>query len=358
MRRPLPPAPSPLAGRCSLLPAVPAAARDAAPEPVDPAQHRLPARPGASPPASPTCRPATRTRSPSTASPATASRRARQTARTTGAAPVTRAQMALFLDRVTAYALQASGSAAQRDATDRGFDDLGGQPPRGPRRGQPARARGGRATAATRTATAARRTGPLEPVSRGQMAALLRRTLGSIETLLTGRAERRADDRRRLLRPTTGAASSRPTSTRSPTSASPPASRDGASRPSASGHPPADGAVPRPAARGRGGRPASSRAGTTRAAARSTRSRPCGAQAGAPDEVARGLRVPWGLAPLPTAGRWSASATARCSSGSLRGRHGHVARPGARRRAGRRGRAAWARAVADLRPTTGSSTPT
>ena len=37
-----------------------------------------------------------------------------------------------------------------------------------------------------------------------------------------------------------------------------------------------------------------------------------------PTEVARGLRVPWGLAPLPTAARWSASATARWSSGCSR----------------------------------------
>lgn len=98
---------------------------------------------------------------------------------------VTRGQMALFLDRVTAYALQATGSSAQRSTVSAGFDDLGGQ---------------SAAVVAAVDRLAAedvvqgsdadgdgrRSYRPADPVTRGQMAAFLRRTLGSIQTLLTG----------------------------------------------------------------------------------------------------------------------------------------------------------------------------
>jgi glucose/arabinose dehydrogenase len=100
-------------------------------------------------------------------------------------APVSRAQMALFLDRVTAYALQASESTATRDASDAGFDDLAGQPQ-------------AVVDAVNRLANEGVVDGsdgdgdgrpsyrPRDSVSRGQMAAFLRRELGALETLLTG----------------------------------------------------------------------------------------------------------------------------------------------------------------------------
>jgi hypothetical protein len=100
-------------------------------------------------------------------------------------APVTRAQMALFLDRVTAYALQASGSSAQRDASDAGFDDLGAQP-RQVRDAVNRLAAEGVAQGSDPDGDGRPSFRPGEPVARGQMAAFLRRTLGSVETLLTG----------------------------------------------------------------------------------------------------------------------------------------------------------------------------
>lgn len=99
--------------------------------------------------------------------------------------PVTRAQMALFLDRVTAYALQASGSSAQRDASDAGFDDLGPEP-QAVRDAVNRLAREQVVDGSDADGDGRASYRPLERVDRGQMAALLRRTLGSIETLLTG----------------------------------------------------------------------------------------------------------------------------------------------------------------------------
>ena len=99
---------------------------------------------------------------------------------------VTRGQMALFLDRVTAYALQATGSTARRNNADAGFDDLGGQLPEivqaVNRLANEDVVRGSDADGNGRFSYR-----PAERMSRGQMAALLRRSLGSIETLLTGR---------------------------------------------------------------------------------------------------------------------------------------------------------------------------
>jgi hypothetical protein len=99
---------------------------------------------------------------------------------------VTRGQMALFLDRVTAYALQSTGSTTRRNSSDAGFDDLGGQLP------EIVQAVNRLANEGVVRGSDADRNGrfsyrPAERMSRGQMAALLRRSLGSIETLLTGR---------------------------------------------------------------------------------------------------------------------------------------------------------------------------
>jgi glucose/arabinose dehydrogenase len=102
-------------------------------------------------------------------------------------APVTRAQMALFLDRVTAYAVQASGSDAQRDASDRGFDDVAAQP-RAVRDAVNRLAAEGVVQGSDADGDGRASFRPAEPVTRGQMAAFLRRTLGSISTLLTGEA--------------------------------------------------------------------------------------------------------------------------------------------------------------------------
>ena len=100
---------------------------------------------------------------------------------------VTRAQMALFLDRVTAYALQASGSDVSRDAGDAGFDDLGGQSA-AVRDAVNRLSREGVVSGSDADGDGRASYRPLEPVDRGQMAALLRRTLGSLESLLTGRS--------------------------------------------------------------------------------------------------------------------------------------------------------------------------
>lgn len=101
------------------------------------------------------------------------------------AGTVTRAQMALFLDRVTAYALQSTGSTAPRDDSDAGFDDLGASPAEVVRAvnrlAHEGVVRGSDADGDGRSSYR-----PAERVSRGQMAALLRRSLGSIERLLTG----------------------------------------------------------------------------------------------------------------------------------------------------------------------------
>jgi glucose/arabinose dehydrogenase len=98
---------------------------------------------------------------------------------------VSRAQMALFLDRVTAYALQSTGSGAQRDSTDAGFDDVGAAPQEVRdavnRLANEEVVQGSDADGDGRSSYRL-----AEPVTRGQMAAFLRRTLGSVETLLTG----------------------------------------------------------------------------------------------------------------------------------------------------------------------------
>ena len=99
---------------------------------------------------------------------------------------VTRAQMALFLDRVTDYALQASGTPSPRNGADVGFDDLGGQS-LAVRDAVNRLAREQVVDGSDADGDGRSSYRPLELVTRGQMAALLRRTLGSIETMLTGR---------------------------------------------------------------------------------------------------------------------------------------------------------------------------
>jgi glucose/arabinose dehydrogenase len=98
---------------------------------------------------------------------------------------VTRGQMALFLDRVTAYALQAAGSPAQRDASDVGFDDLGAVLPE-VRQAVNRLAREGVVQGSDADGDGRPSYRPAEAVTRGQMAALLRRTAASVQTLLQG----------------------------------------------------------------------------------------------------------------------------------------------------------------------------
>ena len=213
--------------------------------------------------------------------------------------PVTRAQMALFLDRVTDYALQASGAAAQRNGAHVGFDDLGGQS-LAVRDAVNRLAREQVVDGSDANADGRPSYRPREPVTRGQMAALLRRTLGSIETLLTGQASQGPssdadyfdDDAQSVFEPDINAVASVGLAS---------GVRDGVFAPTQS--------VTRQqmalfvarllevevasgAFRSRyddGGRPLEPAPART-------------ALVGAPAEVARGLSVPWGLAPLAGGG--------------------------------------------------------
>lgn len=212
---------------------------------------------------------------------------------------VTRGQMALFLDRVTAYALQSTGSTAARSSADAGFDDLGGQLPEivqaVNRLADEDVVRGSDADGNGRFSYR-----PAERMTRGQMAALLRRTLGSIETLLTGRASSGpsttsdyfADDAGSVFEPDVNAVTSQGIAGGFP-----------------DGRYGADAAITRqqmalflarllevevrdgvfPARYGDGERPVEP-----------TPAGPAGP--GRPTEVARGLSVPWGLAVLPDGG--------------------------------------------------------
>jgi glucose/arabinose dehydrogenase len=168
------------------LPTAPALARDAAPQPVDPATSACPPDRVQSagfddvPPGDAAALAIDCVAGYGIATGRTADRYDRSSA-------VTRAQMALFLDRVTDYALQASGAAAQRNGADVGFDDLGGQS-LAVRDAVNRLAREQVVDGSDANGDGRPSYRPRELVTRGQMAALLRRTLGSIETLLTGRA--------------------------------------------------------------------------------------------------------------------------------------------------------------------------
>jgi glucose/arabinose dehydrogenase len=174
-----------LAAVLVLLPGAPTWARDAAPQPVDPARSACPpdrvqsagfsdVPPGGSTELAIDC----------VAGYGIA--RGTRSGAYDRAGSVTRAQMALFLDRVTSYALQSTGSSTQRNSADAGFDDLGGQSPEVVQAvNRLANERVVLGSDADGDGRSSYR--PAERVRRGQMAAMLRRTLGSIETLLTGR---------------------------------------------------------------------------------------------------------------------------------------------------------------------------
>ena len=165
-------------------PAAPALARDAAPQPVDPATSACPPDrvPSAGfddvPPGDATALAIDCVAGYGIATGRSADRYDRS-------GPVTRAQMALFLDRVTDYALQASGTSSGRNGADVGFDDLGGQS-LAVRDAVNRLAREQVVDGSDANGDGRSSYRPLELVTRGQMAALLRRTLGSIETQLTG----------------------------------------------------------------------------------------------------------------------------------------------------------------------------
>ncbi len=278
--------------------AVPALARDAAPQPVDPASTACPPDRVQSagfddvPPGDATALAIDCVAGYGIATGRSADRYDRS-------GPVTRAQMALFLDRVTAYALQASGSSAQRDRPDAGFDDLGGQS-LAVRDAVNRLAREQVVDGSDANGDGRRSYRPLEPVNRGQMAALLRRTLGSIETLLTGRASAGPssdadyfdDDARSVFQAdinavaSVGLASGVREGQFAPTQA---VSRQQMALFLARLLEVQVGAGAFPGRYDDGGRPLDPAPART-------------AEAGTPTEVARGLSLPWGLAPLADGG--------------------------------------------------------
>lgn len=216
-------------------------------------------------------------------------------------APVTRAQMALFLDRVTAYALQASGSDAQRDASDGGFDDLGAQPQQ-VRDAVHRLANEGVAQGSDADADGRPSFRPGEPVARGQMAAFLRRTLGSIQTLLSGEAsdgpstdtDYFSDDSASVFEDDINAVAdvgiaAGVTATQFQPGAS--VTRQQMARFLARLLEVEVSGGLFPSRYAEGGRPLDPEPGTDGPATPA-----------APTEIARGLRVPWGIAPLPSGG--------------------------------------------------------
>jgi glucose/arabinose dehydrogenase len=204
-----------------------------------------------------------------------------------------RAQVAVLLDRVSAYAVQASGSRAVRSGT-ASFDDMGAEP---------AEVRAAVGRLVDEGVLRGSRDGnrdvfrPRELLTRGQMAAVLRRSLDSVSRLATGTAApRRApvdafdDDEGSVFEDDIGVVAAEGLAAGTgPRRFGPgePVTRQQMSLfvarllevEAAAGRVP-----PRWAA---GGRPLSGR--------------PV-AVPGAPSEVARGLRLPWSLAPLPGGG--------------------------------------------------------